>query len=322
MFASVRRRVGIGVGGGGGGGAGGGDGAGGLCSDTGDLDHVLDEHGGDTNRSYERMEYQFPEMKIRDEYEDDDNDDDYVSEAGRQMEARAPQRKKATTTRKRKTRGAAGAGAAAAGGLQANPNWSNGAHQSYSNADLEGGGGGGDGANGEPSIQSRKKPCRFKTYDWDAVDLTEEPTDNPSYCFFCDCTTTQQQNEDDSPYNQLLEFLQASYINIHPLVYTSKAQLFYNSFLRDDTDDKLPWRQRIIYEHIHEHAPVLQTMIEEPLRTLNDVLRITRDNGLFERENDWDPPSVNHDQLYLYLKVLKERKVLIIQAERFRQRSK
>ncbi len=298
-----------------GGGGGGGGSSTSLCTDTSDRDRDDLKHDRDTSTSNSSL------LTNTDRYyNNDDDDEDYEpQDDADDLQLHTPNimTHRTSSVAKSKPRRTA-AGTKRTRKATANPNWSNTQHMSFTNESLQ------SESTDEPGDQPPpppiKRPCRYNTHDWDAIEDDEEPTDNPKYCFICDCAITNQQAENDSVYNQLLEFLQASYTKVEPMEYTLKAQQFYNLALRDVTPGKLPWRRRIIYEHLHIHAPDLQVMVEEPLRVFNDVLRELRDNGIYERESREDPISINTEKMLLYMKVIKERKPLLLQAEKFRQR--
>jgi hypothetical protein len=128
--------------------------------------------------------------------------------------------------------------------------------------------------------------------------------------------------ENDSTICQLEEFINSSIHCVPAQIWVRKAQEFYNLYIRPYTEKKLPMRRKMIYTHAFIHAPNCQTMVEVPLREMNNILLIIRDNGLYERESADKPPTYNPFHLSQYLKVLKERRPLLAAVNQFRQKAK
>lgn len=188
-----------------------------------------------------------------------------------------------------------------------------------------------------------KQPCAYREIEWEGIEAEEEKSSLPNYCFICDVALTDQQHQYDTRLRNLMQMVNLCITEVDPLIFTQKVQEFYNMFLRKQTrwvkkhpvtgeamrdphdhsrfikyNPNLPWRRRIIYEHFTQHSPTVHIMVEESCREMTDALRCLSRNGIYEKDPVTGNIEVNCQKMAIFLKLVKERRPLLQQLEKFR----
>jgi hypothetical protein len=139
-----------------------------------------------------------------------------------------------------------------------------------------------------------------------------ETSDNPNYCFLCDCTDNRMSVGENTRYKQLREALYDNYGITDVKWLIPKVQTLYNAGVRPYTTLKLPWYKRVIHEHITRHHPTPRAIVEQQLQTFNDMLRALESSGVIE-ESTIVPGRrrVNTTYASLYKELCKEMRPMI-----------
>ncbi len=154
----------------------------------------------------------------------------------------------------------------------------------------------------------------FDDNNWD--DVEEEDTDDPNYCFFCDCGQTQSEMEQNPIFCELVLFLDDNFHRVDPKHLCKEAQRVYNEELREFYKPDKVWYQRTIYRHITEHAPSTKVRLEDVRRTLYSSMVMLRDSGLIEEERTTKRRRVNEKNMNLYLRIFKELRPMFTDSSR------
>ena len=124
-------------------------------------------------------------------------------------------------------------------------------------------------------------PAIFHSNDWTKENSEEEETDNPDWCFFCQCSQDKADYENDANYHKLIRYCEENYDKVDLKTFAYNIQLFYNDHLRSYVGDgPTLWRRQTIHEHFERHITNPRFMIESLLKTHRDVALTVRDNGL------------------------------------------
>lgn len=138
-----------------------------------------------------------------------------------------------------------------------------------------------------------------------------EVSEDPKYCFFCDCLPNRLDQEGSIRYKYLRSFVEDSWGQVDPVWLINKAQELYNQGLRPYTRLKLPWYRSVIYAHFTQHHPTMRFMLEAQLQTYMGVLRTIEENNMVE-QNNFEPSRkrVNLQYADMYMKYCKEMRSL------------
>lgn len=109
-----------------------------------------------------------------------------------------------------------------------------------------------------------------------------ESSDDPNYCFLCDCTENHIMVYESDNYKRMRALLYENYgiTDIKWLIPT--AQDLYNTGVRVYTKDRRPWFKRVIHEHLTHHHPTPRAIVEQQLQTFNHMLRTLEASGVVE----------------------------------------
>lgn len=161
--------------------------------------------------------------------------------------------------------------------------------------------------------------CPPRLYDWSKI---QEEQPDEGFCFDCDRNQSQIEAELNPHVQRYRDHFEDNYHQTEPIALSRQTQELYNKGVRkhDKINPKF-YGQKTICTHFEEHAPTAKIMVESTLKVVNQAMNVLKDNAIFAKDSEGklnvDPPS-----LRLYLQVMKERRVLIHEAEAYRSSKK
>lgn len=131
-------------------------------------------------------------------------------------------------------------------------------------------------------------PAVFFSDDWTQEDAEEEESENPEYCFFCECSQNKADYENDANYHKLLRYCEENYGKVEPKRFSYNVQLYYNDHLRlNVVSGSNAMRRRVIHEHFILHCGNPKFLYEEQLRGHYHVAHTIKKYRLL-KISEWD----------------------------------
>jgi hypothetical protein len=149
-----------------------------------------------------------------------------------------------------------------------------------------------DDAGGQEAIRGMWKTQSFDEEDWSNV--IDEPSDDPNYCFFCDCTQNRREQSGFPAFIKFERFILINYENMQRVALAIMAVEVYDNQLRPFTHKMKAMRAQVLLAHFESHAPCERILMIQDMRTLNyakqllkqqlrEVDDVTGDERLHER---------------------------------------
>lgn len=136
----------------------------------------------------------------------------------------------------------------------------------------------------KPGDESEFYPAVFYSHDYTQEDGDEEATDNPDYCFLCECSQLKSDFENDANFAKMIRYIFENYDKVEPKRFNHTIQVFYNVNLRDYfAAHSTVWRQFTINQHFYVHIANPRFILEDLLRGHRDVAWVVRDFRLLKQ---------------------------------------
>lgn len=131
--------------------------------------------------------------------------------------------------------------------------------------------------------KTKFKPISLRKNPFEDEDEIES-TDEPNYCFLCDCTPNRLAQVSSKRYEHLYNFILGNWGVVDKIWLITKAQDLYNTTVRPYTAEQRVWFRRVIHNHFTSHHPSVRFILESQFETLNRVLETMEQHSLLEEE--------------------------------------
>jgi len=177
---------------------------------------------------------------------------------------------------------------------------------------IETGAGGDNGMmGGEIPKQYTKRPPPEYDYEGKFIETEQDVTpEQEELCWLCDHAQDVNQEEQNPRLIEFNEHINDNYHEMEPVALAASAQEQWNTRIRHTQKGKPFYSKRKILEHVEDHAPKTDIMLEKSLRVCNRVMTILVNKGIFQtdQENGW---SIDTASWRLYMSTMDKRNSLI-----------
>jgi hypothetical protein len=160
----------------------------------------------------------------------------------------------------------------------------------------------------------------WENFDFDQenwMDIVEEYTDDPDYCYLCECDQSDREMAGNPQLRRFVQFLINNYSKMTRKKLAQQGQFVYNNDLREFAPGKKPMQCRIIIDHIERHAPTVRIQIEHQNRTVNNLI-MEQATQLRLREHATKRTKLNNPHVNMYIKILETQNAVLAKLAKIR----
>lgn len=156
------------------------------------------------------------------------------------------------------------------------------------------------------------EPVPYSNLQWDDVDredrLTPGMQQHWDTCQLCELDQSKEEKEAWPALDNLKLCGDRYFHQMAPIALAKLMRKMYDDNVKPGVEGETPMRTRMFWIHIDEHAPTIMHQAEDSLRNMTNVLRVLRDQEIFEQHTGNKRMRVSKGPAMMMLKVEKERK--------------
>lgn len=159
------------------------------------------------------------------------------------------------------------------------------------------------------------EPVPYSTLQWEDVDYQDSllpgMEEHWDTCQLCELDQSKEEKEAWPALDNLKLCGDRYFHQMAPIALAKMMRRMYDNNVKPGVEGEIPMRTRMFWLHIDEHAPTIMHQAEDSLRSMTNMLRVLRDQEVFEQHTGNKRMRVSKGPATMMLKIEKERKYFI-----------